>query len=94
MEENWDSGNEEEEAVEAGERRRARRRRIGRRSVRSSDLRAPGIGFPLSGYVTFLVLSLVCFISFVTKFLAEGRSRLLPRALSPTFGAGRQTGKG
>jgi len=48
--------------------------------------------FPLSGYVTSLVLSLVRFISFVTKFLAEGGTGLLP--LSPTLGAGRQTGKG
>ena len=49
---------------------------MGRRSVRSSDPRAPDIGFlctflcPVT--LLSLVLSLVRSISFVNKFLAEG----------------------
>jgi len=90
VEGNWDSGDEEEEAVEVG--RRGGGEADGAEE-RAECPRTPGIGFlcaPLCPVTLLsLVLSLVRLISFETKILG---TRLLP--LSPTFGAGRQTGKG
>jgi len=93
-EENWDSEGSEGDPGKQERVERKRRRRTEWRSKRSSDPRAPGIGFPWCGigflpFVIFLV-RLWCVISFGEWGGEEAATE--PGLGCSGIGAGRQTG--